>query len=43
MEYFGAALQQQLRVLGFHKFIELWWKYDTFADFLAHWFRFEER
>lgn len=35
--------RSELRVLGFHKFIEFWWKYDTFADYLAHWFGFEAR
>ena len=35
--------RNELRVLGFHKFIEFWWKYESFSSYLAHWFRFVER
>jgi len=31
-----------LRVLGCHKRIEFWWKYPTFAGYLAHHFGFED-
>ncbi len=33
--------RRTLRVLGFHKNIELWWKYKSFAGYLAHYFGFE--
>ena len=33
--------RKSLRVLGWHKRIEFWWKYDSFAAYLAHHFGFE--
>jgi hypothetical protein len=34
--------RKSLRVLGCHKRIEFWWKYDSFAAYLAHHFGFED-
>ena len=34
--------RDELRVLGCHKFIEFWWKYKTFGEYLRHWFWGEE-
>ncbi|APR86088.1 Hypothetical protein A7982_11437 [Minicystis rosea] len=33
--------RKTLRVLGCHKRIEFWWKYESFAAYLAHVFGFE--
>ncbi|WAS91761.1 hypothetical protein [Nannocystis punicea] len=34
---------RELRVLGCHQGYEFWWKYDGFAQFLAHYFGYEAR
>lgn len=33
----------KIRILGFHKRIEFWWKYESMAEWIGHWFGLIEK